>query len=73
MLLKAVPRWVQAEGQRWRDLSPAEARAKIRQAGEEVLPAFRNGLFRATAAGRFTAGLLIEGLEKLHGTLLGLL
>ena len=69
--LNQFHRRVQAEAKRWRDLSPAEARAKIRQVGEELLPTFRRGLFAATPAGRFTGEILIEGLEQLIETLIG--
>ena len=70
-VLKEFHRRVQAQGRRWRDLSPAEARALVRQIGDELTPAFRDGLFLANAAGRFTAGTLIAGLEQLMETLVG--
>lgn len=56
---------------RWRDISPAEARKLVRDIGEELLPKFRDGLFAAAESRRFTAELLIEGLEKLVETLIG--
>ncbi len=62
---------IQAAGKTWRQLSPAEAREGIGRIGEELLPRFRDGLFLASAAGQFTARLLIEGLQKLMETLIG--
>ncbi|HEY2952582.1 MAG TPA: PD-(D/E)XK nuclease family protein [Verrucomicrobiae bacterium] len=68
-ILKEFHASVQAEGRRWRDLTPNEARDRIGRIGENLLPRFRNGLFQATDADRFNAGILIKGLQKLMETL----
>ncbi|MBI4662752.1 MAG: PD-(D/E)XK nuclease family protein [Verrucomicrobia bacterium] len=68
-VLREFHRRVQADGKRWREVSPAEARRLARQIGEELLPAFREGLFLANQARRFAGRLLIEGLEQLMETL----
>jgi ATP-dependent helicase/nuclease subunit B len=60
---------LERDGRRWRDLSPAEARVRVREMGEALMPGFRDGLFLASPARRFTARLLIEGLERLLETL----
>src|SRR5438094_4237480 len=52
-------------GRRWRDLSPAEARERIGRIGEELLRAYREGLFLADEARRFTARELIAGTQRL--------
>jgi len=70
-LLKEFHKRVKALKRQWRDLSPQEARAVVRQAGEDLLPVFRDGLFLASESRRFAAGVLIEGLEKLIETLIG--
>jgi ATP-dependent helicase/nuclease subunit B len=64
-VLKEFHLRLQQEGKRWRDMSPADARKQVREAGEALLPGFRGGLFNAGESRRFTAQLLIEGLERL--------
>ncbi len=61
---------LERDGRRWRDLSPAEARRRVRETGEALMSGFRDGLFSASPARRFTARLLIEGLERLVETLI---
>jgi ATP-dependent helicase/nuclease subunit B len=68
-VLKEFHGQLQAQGKRWRDLEPGEARERIRRLGEEQLPRFRSGLFAASAEREFTGRQLIEGLEKLMQTL----
>jgi len=60
---------VQAEGKRWRDLAPDEAREFIRRIGKELLPRYREGLFLASPSRRFTGEVLVESLGKLAGLL----
>jgi ATP-dependent helicase/nuclease subunit B len=62
---------LEGRGKRWRDLTPSEARALVREVGETLLPDFRDGLFVASAARRFNARMLIEGLERFIETLIG--
>ncbi len=69
-VLKEFHRRVREAKKNWRDLAIEEARALVRRVGEELLPAFRDGLFLADESRRFTARMLIEGLEKLMETLI---
>ncbi|HEU5125916.1 MAG TPA: PD-(D/E)XK nuclease family protein [Verrucomicrobiae bacterium] len=69
-VLKEFHQRLKADGKRWRDITPAEARLRIRQIGEELLPEFREGLFVAAQARRFVGRMLIEGLERLVETLI---
>lgn len=52
-----------AEGKRWRDISPSEARSRIQKIGAELKNTFHNGLFRADAQSDFSAGGMIESLQ----------
>lgn len=52
-----------AEGRRWRDIKPAEARLRIRQIGQQVTQDYRAGLFRNAPGGTFTARALTTALE----------
>jgi ATP-dependent helicase/nuclease subunit B len=70
-ILKEFHRRLQAQGQRWRDVSTAEARALVCRIGNELTPAFRGGLFLTSASGRFTARTLVEALEQLIEALIG--
>ncbi|MBI4660708.1 MAG: PD-(D/E)XK nuclease family protein [Verrucomicrobia bacterium] len=67
--LRGFQAHLQAEGKRWRDLAPDEARQLIRRIGKELLPAYRDGLFLVSPARRFAGQHLIENLEKLVGLL----
>ena len=69
-VLKEFHRLVKESKKNWRDLAIEEARALVRRAGEELLPAFRDGLFLASESRRFTGRMLIEGLERLMETLI---
>src|SRR5205823_2651173 len=60
---------VRAAGRRWRDLSPAEARALITGIGRELLPGFAGGRFLAAGAARFTGEWLIQRLGRLIAAL----
>ncbi len=70
-VLMEFHRRLQAGGKRWRDLSPAEARAFIGRVGEDVQQTFRHGLFASTPERRFTARMLIQGLQKVIAVLVG--
>ena len=43
------------EGLKWRDLTPAQARARISRIADEVIPTFGEGLLASTEQNRFTA------------------
>ena len=70
-VLQEFHRGLQAEGRRWRDLAPEEARARIGQVGERLLPIFRNGLLTRSATARLNAQLLIEALQRMIAVLIG--
>ncbi|HEY0548811.1 MAG TPA: PD-(D/E)XK nuclease family protein, partial [Verrucomicrobiae bacterium] len=57
------------DGKRWRDWSPENAVALLRQIGVEKLKSFEGGLFDADQARRFTAEMLLQNLERLVATL----
>lgn len=69
-VLKEFHLRLKSSGKRWRDITPAEGGLLIRQVGEEMLPAFKDGLFVAAQARRFTGQMLIDGLERLMETLI---
>src|SRR5207248_9846271 len=60
-VLMEFHRRLQAEGKRWRDFAPTEAREFIGQIGTEVQQSFRDGLFASTPERSFVARTLIEG------------
>ena len=60
---------ITARGQRWRDLDATAAQALVREIGEELLPEFHEGVFRARARSEFAARALIEGLTRLAAAL----
>ncbi|HYG22262.1 MAG TPA: PD-(D/E)XK nuclease family protein [Verrucomicrobiae bacterium] len=60
---------VARSGRRWRDVPPSEARAMVREIGDQLVGSFKDGLFTAAQTRRFTARMLIEGLERLVETL----
>ncbi|HEV2437858.1 MAG TPA: PD-(D/E)XK nuclease family protein, partial [Verrucomicrobiae bacterium] len=57
------------QGQRWRDLTPAEARERVGKIAAELAPDYRSGLLRADDQGRFTARVLAESLQDFVETL----
>lgn len=56
---------------RWRDLTPDDARERIRRLGEKLLPTYRQGLLHADAARRFSGETLLRSLETLIAVLVG--
>jgi ATP-dependent helicase/nuclease subunit B len=68
-ILEQFHRELEQAGQRWRELSPAEASERIGRIGEELLPLYRDGLFLADQTRRFAAGVLIAGTQCLIETL----
>jgi ATP-dependent helicase/nuclease subunit B len=51
------------ENKKWRDLSPAEARRRVKVCVAELLPQFREGLLSASAPARFAARIVTESLQ----------
>ncbi len=58
-----------AEGRRWRDLTPAEARERVGKIAADLAPDYRDGLLRADDQSRFTARVLAESLQDFVETL----
>jgi ATP-dependent helicase/nuclease subunit B len=70
-VMEEFHRRIAASGRAWRDLTPAEARQLVHYIGATLVPTFRDGLFNADDTARFTAGALLENLERLVETLIG--
>ena len=51
------------ENKKWRDITPAEARVRVKQSVAEILPKFRDGLLGANAQARFAARMVTESLQ----------
>ncbi|HTX21579.1 MAG TPA: PD-(D/E)XK nuclease family protein [Candidatus Aquilonibacter sp.] len=62
-VLKKFHEQVTGEGKRWRDLTPAEARARIGKIAGELTENYRGGLLSETAQSRFAARALTESLQ----------
>ena len=62
-VLKIFHEQLLAEDKRWRDLTPAEARARIGQIAAAQMDYFRDGLFRDSAETAFAAGTLTQALQ----------
>ncbi len=62
-VLKTFHEQLTAEGKRWRDLTPAEARERIHVIAAELTENYRDGLLRDTAESRFAARVLAESLQ----------
>jgi ATP-dependent helicase/nuclease subunit B len=68
-VLKAFHEQVAAEGRRWRDLTPAEARQRVGRIAAELAPGYRDGLLRSDDQSRFTTRMLAEALQDFVETL----
>jgi ATP-dependent helicase/nuclease subunit B len=62
-VLKIFHEQLAAEGKRWRDLTPPEARGRIHAVAGGLMENFRQGLMRDTARTRFEAGAMTEALQ----------
>jgi ATP-dependent helicase/nuclease subunit B len=62
---------LRSEALRWRDLTPDQARARVRRLGENLLSHYRQGLLISDAARRFTGQALLDSLETLISVLIG--
>lgn len=51
------------ENKKWRDISPTEARRRIKDCVDQLVPDFKNGLMAATAQSRFAARAVAESLQ----------
>jgi ATP-dependent helicase/nuclease subunit B len=62
-VLKTFHDQLAAEGKRWRDLAPADARARVGKIAAGQTEHYRDGLLRDTAESRFAARTLAESLQ----------
>jgi ATP-dependent helicase/nuclease subunit B len=60
-----------AENRRWRDLTPGDARLRIREIADELVPKYRDGLLHVDARSRFDAQVMTVALQEFIGTLIG--
>ncbi len=51
------------ENKNWRDITPQDARRRIKECVDQLLPHFKNGLMAATAQSRFAARAVGESLQ----------
>jgi len=58
-----------AEGKRWRDLTPPEARERVGKIAAVLALNYRDGLLRTDEQSRFTARVLGESLQDFVETL----
>jgi ATP-dependent helicase/nuclease subunit B len=70
-VLSAFHNEVRSEDLHWRNLTPDQARARVRRIGENLLPHYRQGLLVSDAARRFAGGQLLDSLETLISVLVG--
>jgi ATP-dependent helicase/nuclease subunit B len=59
------------EDKRWRDLTPREARERIKTCAAGMMVSFRDGLLQASEESRFTARMLTESLQDFVETVIG--
>jgi ATP-dependent helicase/nuclease subunit B len=62
-VLKAFHERIESEHRRWRDLTPAEARDTLAALAAELLPGYRDGLFRESAKTLFAAQSMTGALQ----------
>jgi ATP-dependent helicase/nuclease subunit B len=58
-------------GLRWKDLTPADARTRIRKLADEHAQLFEGGLFMASERDRFGVGQLTSGMEQFVEKIVG--
>jgi ATP-dependent helicase/nuclease subunit B len=56
-------RQLRDENKNWRDITPAEARRRVKECVNQLLPQFHEGLLAAGAQSRFAARVLAESLQ----------
>ncbi len=70
-VLKIFHGQVTAAGRRWRDLTPAEARAHVGRIADAQLEHFRDGLFRDSAETLFAARAMTTALQDFVEVIVG--
>ena len=68
-VLKRFHEQLSAECKRWRDLTPADARARVGGIADDLAPDYRDGLLHSSEQSRFTARVLAESLQDFIETL----
>src|SRR5208283_5506062 len=68
-VLKLFHEQLSAEGKRWRDLTPPDARERVGKIAAVLAPSYRDGLLRTDERSRFTARVLAESLQDFVETL----
>jgi ATP-dependent helicase/nuclease subunit B len=61
--LAVFHRQLRDEKKNWRDITPAEARRRIKECVNQLLPQFHEGLLAASAQSRFAARMVAESLQ----------
>ena len=69
--LKLFHEELHAEGRRWRDLTPREARARIGRIAGSLVTHYRDGMMQSSEQAKFTARVLTESLQDFVETLVG--
>ncbi|MGZ5544019.1 MAG: PD-(D/E)XK nuclease family protein, partial [Limisphaerales bacterium] len=59
------------EHRTWHSITPAEARDRIGQIGNDLIPKFRDGLLMADAASRFSAQSMVISLQEFVAAIVG--
>lgn len=62
---------LKGEKKRWRDITPAEARERIKTIAAGKIVSFREGLLQSSDETKFTARILTESLQDFVETLIG--
>jgi ATP-dependent helicase/nuclease subunit B len=70
-ILKVFHEQLKAEGKRWRDITPPEAREWIHAIAGKLIKNFREGLLRDTAQSEFEAWMLADSLQDFVEVLVG--
>jgi ATP-dependent helicase/nuclease subunit B len=68
-VLKLFHEQLSAEGKRWRDVTPSDARERVGKIAAVLALDYRDGLLRTDEQGRFTARVLAESLQDFVETL----
>ena len=69
--LKIFHEQLRAEHKRWRDIMPADARARVGKIAAALAVNYRDGLLHASEQSRFAARVLAESLQDFVETLVG--
>jgi len=62
-VLKMFHEQLSAEGKRWRDITPPEARERVGKIAAVLAPGYRDGLLHTGEQSRFTARVLAQSLQ----------